>query len=58
MWIIIQSRGEQLYTVGHYAPEGTFIPLRDFSLAEEAARYIHWLNGGNSQEAFYEGRDN
>lgn len=50
MWVILEpERG--LYTVGHYDPKGKFIPLRDFSEADEACRYVHWLNGGNS-EAF------
>ena len=36
-----------LYTVGYYAPDGTWEPESDHSDREEAAKRVHWLNGGD-----------
>lgn len=43
-----------LWTVGHYNPEGKFIPERDCDSPDEAARRVAWLNGG-CQEQFITG---
>jgi hypothetical protein len=53
--------GDQKNTVGYYIPSSDpaygpeWIAHRDFNNADDAARYIHWLNGGNSIEAWFEG---
>ena len=35
-----------LWTVGFYGPDGKFVPESDHSDREEAAKRVHWLNGG------------
>jgi hypothetical protein len=57
VWIIIRNEREQLHTVGHYNPRGEFVSLRDFADEDTATRYIHWLNGGDSLQAFFEADD-
>ena len=37
-----------LHTVGHYAPDGTWIPESDHDTDEQAAARVHWLNGGQN----------
>ncbi|NIS77771.1 MAG: hypothetical protein GTO00_09195 [Deltaproteobacteria bacterium] len=49
MYVYIRSEG-QLYTVGHYAPDGIFIPESDWSMRENAARRVNWLNGGTGNQ--------
>ncbi len=34
------------YTVGHYAPGGSWIPLTTFSTHEDAGCLVNYLNGG------------
>jgi len=48
-YLYIQTeRGEHpLWTVGHYSPEGRFEPESDWSSREEAARRVHYMNGGD-----------
>jgi hypothetical protein len=41
-----------LWTVGFYTPEGKWVAESDHSNAEEAAKRVHYLNGGNEQQAF------
>ena len=62
-WVIrasSQDYGTRLYTVGYYIPSShpeygpQWESHCDFNSADTAARYIHWLNGGNSLEAFKE----
>ena len=51
------SREDKLYTVciaGSNDRGSDYVSLADFDKLDEAARYIHWLNGGNSLEAFKE----
>ncbi len=48
-WIYIRSE-PQLWTVGFYRPDGTFEPDKDFPSADEAAKRVHWLNGGKNAE--------
>jgi hypothetical protein len=45
-WVYIESEKE-LWTVGHYDPEGKWHPDSDHSVKEEAAQRCHWLNGGD-----------
>jgi hypothetical protein len=48
----IYKRSEpRLWTVGAYAPEGAWIPESDHSSPDEAARRVHYLNGGESLSA-------
>lgn len=35
-----------LWTVGYYAPDGTWMPESDYDDKEEAAARVHYLNGG------------
>ena len=45
-YVYIESeRG--LWTVGHYAPDGKWIPESDHPTSGEAAERVHYLNGGN-----------
>ena len=46
MYVYIRTE-PQLWTVGHYVP-GTdkFIPESDHSSPDEAAKRVHYLNGG------------
>jgi len=37
-----------LWTVGFYAPDGTWEPESDHRSAEEAAKRVAWLNGASS----------
>jgi hypothetical protein len=46
MYIYIQSE-PQLWTVGFYDPSGKFQPESDHATPEEAAKRVHYLNGGN-----------
>ena len=50
MYVYIQSE-ENLFTVGHYAPDGHWIPESDWETTEEAAKRVHYLNGGNQEPA-------
>lgn len=36
-----------VWTVGFYDPDGDFRPESEYRSAEEAAKRVHWLNGGN-----------
>ena len=37
-----------LWTVGYYRPDDNYwMPESDHDNREEAARRVHWLNGGN-----------
>ena len=35
-----------LYTVGYYDPDGKWEPESDWDTTEEAAKRVHYLNGG------------
>lgn len=43
-WVYLQSE-PQLWTVGFYAPNGTWHTDSDHSLREQAAQRTAWLNG-------------
>jgi hypothetical protein len=45
MYVYIGSE-PQLWTVGFYAPDGKWISESDHSTRADAARRVHWLNGG------------
>lgn len=44
-YVYIKSEPE-LWTVGHYSPSGEWIPESDHASREEAAKRVHYLNGG------------
>jgi hypothetical protein len=39
--------GEYLFTVGFYDPDGKWHPESDHDSPEEAAKRVHYLNGGS-----------
>lgn len=45
MFVYINTE-EHLWTVGHYDPNGKFIPESDHCSQEGAASRVHYLNGG------------
>lgn len=49
MWVYIQSE-PRLWTVGHYRPsDNRFQPESDWPSPEDAARRVHYLNGGKGE---------
>lgn len=38
-----------LWTVGYYDPEGDWVPESDHDVKENAAKRVHYLNGGNDE---------
>jgi len=49
MWVYIQTESE-LWTVGFYAPDGSWHGESDHSHREDAAARIHYLNGGEKEQ--------
>jgi len=50
-YVYIRIRGEEsLYTVGFYDPKGKWHPDSDHDVREEAAKRVHYLNGGGKQD--------
>ena len=47
MWVYIQTE-PQLFTVGHYDPNGEFHPDSDHTTTEEAGDRVRYLNGGKT----------
>lgn len=45
-WVYIRSE-PRLWTVGFYDPSGDFQSESDHGSPEEAAKRVHWLNGGS-----------
>lgn len=39
-----------LFTVGFYAPTGKWMPERDYGMRIDAARRVHYLNGGGPDD--------
>ncbi len=48
MYVYIKSE-PGLWTVGHYAPDGAWMPESDQLTTEEAANRVAWLNGGHKE---------
>lgn len=48
MYVYIRSE-PGLYTVGHYAPDGSWVAESDHEDWEAAAERVHWLNGGDRE---------
>lgn len=47
-YVYIKSE-PNLWTVGFYNPDGTWVPEKDCSSTIEAAARVHWLNGGSEK---------
>jgi len=47
-WIYIGTE-PGLWTVGFYDPKGGWVPESDHRDKEDAARRVHWLNGGEKE---------
>jgi hypothetical protein len=50
MYVYIRSE-PQLWTVGHYDPDGKFEPESDHGSTDDAAKRVRYLNGGNDETA-------
>ncbi len=48
---VYQRTESGLYTVGFYDPTGTWHAESDHSSKEDAAKRVHYLNGGKGEEA-------
>jgi len=44
-WVYKQTE-EELWTVGYYDPSDRWQPVSDHASPEEAAKKVHYLNGG------------
>jgi hypothetical protein len=49
MWVYVKSKGEALWTVGFYSPNGEWHPDSDWESSEEASERVHYLNGGSKE---------
>lgn len=50
-YVYRKSEGEQLWTVGFYAPDGEWMPERDCDTPKEAGEVVAYLNGGEKPKA-------
>lgn len=48
---IYRKTEQNLWTVGFYSPDGKWEAERDYVSSEEAAKRVHFLNGGEDEEA-------
>lgn len=48
MWVYIKSE-PNLWTVGFYSPDGEWHTDSDHSSPKEAAKRVHYLNGGTDE---------
>ncbi len=48
-WVYLMSE-PGLWTVGYYDPNGNWNPDSDHGSREEAAKRVHYLNGGYEEE--------
>lgn len=46
-WVYLKTE-PRLWTVGFYDPAGKWQPENDYNNAEEAAKRVHYLNGGKN----------
>jgi len=44
-WVYKQTEAK-LFTVGHYNPEGSWVPESDWPASEQAAARVNYLSGG------------
>lgn len=49
MYVYIKTE-QYLWTVGFYNPDNEFITDSDHNDREEAAKRVHWLNGGHTDD--------
>jgi len=49
MWVYIETE-PNLYTVGFYKPDGEWEAESDHPSSAEAAKRVHYLNGGKEEE--------
>lgn len=47
-YVYIQSE-PNLYTVGFYSPDGEWHPDSDYAKRTDAAKRVHYLNGGSDE---------
>lgn len=45
-----------LWTVGYYEPNGDWYAIEDFPTRAEAAKLVHYLNGGVAEAIYETGR--
>jgi hypothetical protein len=50
VFVYIKSE-PNLYTVGHYDPQGKWVPESDWESRQKAAARVHYLNGGTENFA-------
>ena len=48
-WVYIRSESH-LWTVGFFDPNGKWHTDNDWTSREDAAKRVHYLNGGNNKE--------
>lgn len=49
MSYVYMQTESQLWTVGFYTPDGTWMPESDHGTPGDAAKRVAWLNGGYSR---------
>ena len=49
MFVYVKSE-PTVWTVGHYRPDGEWEPESDQASADDAAKRVRWLNGGNDSK--------
>jgi hypothetical protein len=48
-WVYRYFSGAGCYTVGFYSPDGEWHPESDHASGDDAAKRVHYLNGGGGQ---------
>lgn len=51
MYVYLKSE-DNLWTVGFYSPAGEWVPESDWNMAARAADRVHYLNGGDPDDAY------
>ncbi len=51
MYIYIYCNYAKVYTVGFYSPDGKWNPESDWFTSEDAAKRVHYLNGGSDADS-------
>lgn len=49
MYVYVKSKGDPLWTVGFFAPDGEWHPESDQTSEADAAWRVHFLNGGSAK---------
>jgi len=49
-WVYIRCHEAGVWTVGFYDPAGKWHPESDHESREDAAKRVHYLNGGTDEE--------